>query len=472
MLRTRHRVDGVPASPRAPTDAGGEARGQIQKNSMSKSKLLAAAVVFAACIQPVLAQPGSSPAPASGAASAPGPALAQASRNAAYSIDDLIALARRDNHALQAVRAQSLAARAGIASSRAYPNPEIEFLAGPVRSLAAGGPSGSGNAMQFTQRLENPALRTARTGAAEAGARGAEIGVRAAENNMIAAIKTQFFGMLRRQEELAAAEEDLALTQQIRDRIAVRVRTGEGARFDLLRAENEMAIAAKEVDRARAGVAQARALLRGVVGSPLPDGYAINGDFYKSLPLADYNTLRDLAVTTNPEIRRAAADVARAERQVDVERQSVMPSLHVRLTQDNNPDTRSTRAGIALTVPLWDRRSGPIDEARAQLLRNRSESDSRRFEQAQAFDAAWQQFQAASTTVRALEGGILQQARSLVDIAEAAYRYGERGILEYLDARRQFRVTRNDLIAARFELYAAKTDLERLAARDLQGVAE
>ena len=315
-------------------------------------------------------------------------------------------------------------------------------------------------------------MRTARTGAAEAGARGAEIGVRAAENNLIAGIKTQFFAMLRRQEELAAAEEDLALTRQIRDRIAVRVSTGEGARFDLLRAENEMAIAAKEVDRARSGVAQARAFLRGVVGSPLPDGYAINGDFYKSLPQADYNTLRDLAVTANPEIRRAAADVARAEKQVDVERQSVMPSLSVRLNQDNNPDTRSTRAGIALTVPLWDRRSGPIDEARAQLLRSRSESNSRQFELAQGFEAAWQQFQAASTTVRALEGGILQQARAIVDIAEAAYRYGERGILEYLDARRQFRLTRNDLIAARFELYVAKTDLERLAARDLQGVAE
>lgn len=423
-------------------------------------------------VQPVLAQPGGSLAPASGVASAPGPALAQASRNAAYSIDDLIALARRDNQALQAVRAQSLAARAGITSSRAYPNPEIELLGGPVRPLMAGAPSGTGSAVQWSQRLENPALRAARTGAAEAGARGAAIGVRAAENNMIAAIKTQFFGMLRRQEELTAALEDLALTQQIRDRIVVRVRTGEGARFDLLRAENEMAIAAKEVDRARAGVAQARAFLRGAVGSQLPDGYVINGDFYKSLPQADYNTLRDLALSANPEVRRAAADVLRAEQQVDVERQSVMPSVSLRLSQDNNPDTRSTRAGIALTVPLWDRRSGPIEEARAQLLRNRSESDSRRFELAQAFDAAWQQFQAASTTVLALEGGILQQARSIVDIAEAAYRFGERGILEYLDARRQFRLTRNDLIAARFELYAAKTDLERLAARDLQGVAE
>lgn len=406
------------------------------------------------------------------AQAAAGPALEQAARSATYAIDDLIALARRDNAALQAVRAQALAARAGITSARAYPNPEIELLRGPVQALTAGGPSGSGTGVSFSQRLENPALRNARTSAAEAAARGASIGVRAAENNLIAAIKTQFFEVLRRQEELGAATEDLALTGQIRDRIAVRVRTGEGARFDLLRAENEMAIAAKEVARARAGVAQARAGLTGTVGSPLPERYVLAGDFYKSLPQADYQVLRDLVTSDNPELRRAAADVVRAERQVEVERGQVLPAISLRLTQDTSPDNRAIRAGIALSLPLWDRRAGPVDEARAQWLRSRSESESRRFELTQAFEAAWHQFMAASDTVRALEGGILQQARSIVDIAEAAYRFGERGILEYLDARRQFRLTRNDLITARFELYVTKTELERLAARDLQGVPE
>ncbi len=421
---------------------------------------LCAALFFAALPEPGRAQ---------GQADA---SLAQAARSGSYSLEDLITIARRDNAALQAVRAQYLAARAGITSSRAYPNPEVELLRGPVRPLSAGALSGTGSGIALSQRLENPALREARAGAAEATARGAQIGVRTAENNLIAAIKTQFFEVLQRQEEVAAAQEDLLLTEQIRDRIVVRVRTGEGARFDQLRAENEMSIAAKELERARTRVLQSRVTLKIAVGSPLPDDYTLKGDFYRSLPQADYNTLRELVVTANPDLRRFESEVVRAERQVEVERQSVVPSLSVRLTQDTSPDSRSTRAGVALTVPLWDRRAGPIDEARAQLLRNRSESASRRFELAQAFEAAWHQFQSAAKTVQALEGGILQQARSIVDIAEAAYRYGERGILEYLDARRQFRLTRNDLITARFDLYAAKTELERLAARDLQGQPE
>jgi len=67
--------------------------------------------------------------------------------------------------------------------------------------------------------------------------------------------------------------------------------------------------------------------------------------------------------------------------------------------------------------------------------------------------------------VESLAGGIIERARTTVDIAEAAYRFGERGILEFLDAQRQFRLVRNELISARNELQLARTDLERIAGR-------
>ena len=147
----------------------------------------------------------------------------------------------------------------------------------------------------------------------------------------------------------------------------------------------------------------------------------------------------------------------------------MVPSVALRLMQENEPEMRSLRGGIALGVPLWDRRQGPIDEARALAIRSRTDSELRRFVLTQAFEAGWQQYQAALQAVQALEGGILQQSRTVVEIAEAAYRFGERGILEYLDARRQFRLVRADLITARFELHAAKAELERLAASDIKG---
>ena len=49
-------------------------------------------------------------------------------------------------------------------------------------------------------------------------------------------------------------------------------------------------------------------------------------------------------------------------------------------------------------------------------------------------------------------------------MAEAAYRFGERGILDYLDAQRVYRAARSDLIAARYELRSADVEIARLLA--------
>ena len=49
-------------------------------------------------------------------------------------------------------------------------------------------------------------------------------------------------------------------------------------------------------------------------------------------------------------------------------------------------------------------------------------------------------------------------------VAEAAYRYGERGILDFLDAQRVLRTTRLDYLNARYELQAALIEIARLRA--------
>lgn len=387
----------------------------------------------------------------------------------AYALDDLLTLARRDNFALQSARALALAGRAGVITARAYPNPELEVMGASLRARTPGTLGGSGSTLGFSQRIESPGLRSARVETATASAQAGEINVWVVENNLVAEIKTRFFETLRREEELDAAREDLTLTEQIRDRIRVRTRTGEAPRFDLIRADNEVALAQRLLERSVARVAEAKAFLKQAVSPMLPAEFTVTGDFYRQTPRADYASLRDAVLAANPELKRALAELARSEKQVEVERQLVLPSVQLRIVAENEPEIRSVRGGVALSVPLWDRRRGPIDEARAQAIRSRSESDLRRFSLAQGFEAGWQQYQAALKSVQALEGGILQQARTVVDIAEAAYRFGERGILEYLDARRQLRAVRGDLINTRFELHAAKAELERLAATEIKG---
>ena len=86
------------------------------------------------------------------------------------------------------------------------------------------------------------------------------------------------------------------------------------------------------------------------------------------------------------------------------------------------------------------------------------------FQQLQALEGAYRQYEINRNQVSALETGILREAEAALKVAEAAYRFGERGILDYLDAQRVFRAARNELIAARYELQLAVIDIERLRA--------
>jgi cobalt-zinc-cadmium efflux system outer membrane protein len=54
------------------------------------------------------------------------------------------------------------------------------------------------------------------------------------------------------------------------------------------------------------------------------------------------------------------------------------------------------------------------------------------------------------------------EAEAALRVAQAAYRFGERGILDVLDAQRVLRSVRADLIDARYQLQVARIALEQL----------
>ena len=59
----------------------------------------------------------------------------------------------------------------------------------------------------------------------------------------------------------------------------------------------------------------------------------------------------------------------------------------------------------------------------------------------------------------------MRDAEAALRVAQAAYRFGERGILEVLDAERVLRAVRQDLLLARYQLQASLIDLDSLAGR-------
>ncbi len=384
-----------------------------------------------------------------------------------YTLESLLERARRESPALATSRAGELAARAGVITARALPNPEIALDPGRLSPRRVGESGGASIALSVIAPIESPWLREARVQRAGARIELAQAETGALQSNLNAAIRDRFFDLLRLRSEQQALLEDLQLTEQILDRIEVRVRVGEAPRFDSLRAEGEVAVVRKNLESTRLRIRQARLALRQLVSPSLEADFdiSVTADDTRVLSETDYFALKYAVVERNPDVLVARQNLQGVEKQIELERQQILPQLSLRVSHERDPSAQLTRLGAQITIPLLNRREGPIAEARAETERARLALEQRRFDADASFEGAWQAYGATLSQVQAIEGGILERSRRVLAIAEAAYRLGERGILEYLDAQRQFRLVRNELLTARFELQRARTDLERLAGR-------
>ena len=378
-------------------------------------------------------------------------------------LNDLLRIGLSENPSVLAARDQVEAARGNAEIARAYPNPEITGQSGHGQERDTLTPlSGSVYSISLNQPIEYPTVRNARIDAAEANVLSVDAGRQAFEDEAAARIKLAYYDLLRRQAEEGAALEDLQLTQQIRDRVALRHGVGESPKFDLITAETELLNARKTHDAAMLRVQQVRANLRMAVGRALPEGVEIRGELPRIVVLPSLAELQQELVDRNPDLQRGDAERAVAEHRLDLEKSQRLPKISLLAQHDVDPTLASSRAGVALTIPLWDWRSGQVAQAQADLSRSRNLAASRRLMLSESLEASYNQYKIASNQVSMLENQLLAQAAEAQRIAEAAYRYGERGILEWLNAQRTYRAARNELITARYELAAVSIEIDRL----------
>ncbi|MGA4104022.1 TolC family protein [Ralstonia nicotianae] len=436
----------------------------VARARVPKRVLLAAMLAWMA--MPATAAPRAAD-PASQAARAVAP-RDEAAPLPRYSLPQLLELARAGHPALAASRAQVQAAQAGMATARAWPNPEVEAMTGRQRARMPGAAEGRTSSMSITQKLDLPWQRTARMQAADAAFEGSQAQARSSARDLEAQLKLRFYDVLRREAEQRSAREDVTLVEQIRRRVAVRVETGEAPRYELIRGDAELLNAQRTDQAAALRVQQALAELRRAVGAELPAAFDVDaGSDAESAAVHNLPPLADLVgsvLATHPDLEADRAAVREAEARLAHERSQRWPSLALRGSVDRQPDLQDSRVGLVVSIPLFDRREGPVGEAVAALERARATLRDRELQMRQAVESAYRQYEIAQSQVGALESGVVKQAESTLRVAEAAYRHGERGILDYLDAQRVFRQARNDLIAARADLRAAAVELDRLHA--------
>jgi cobalt-zinc-cadmium efflux system outer membrane protein len=381
-------------------------------------------------------------------------------------LERALALAEQYSPRLRFASALSEGAEAAILTARAYPNPDFQTLQGPQYRRLPGAEPGLLQHFSVTQPLELPSVRRARISAAELGRESSEFALTEGRLAVRAAVKQAFYTALRRRAEIDLARENLRLVEDLRRRIQVQVQVGEAARLELTRADAELATAQTYFTSAQLRFVNAIAVLRTAVSAPLGPNLEPRGALQISTILPPLDALREEALGRHPALRQAEAEIRRAQARLHTEIALRKPQPSVYAEYERQPDLGFYRFGVRLPLPLWNRREGPISEAEAALKQARTVADLRRIELVAGLERAYGLYEVARQQVAAFELGVLKEAEAALRAAEAAFRLGERGILEVLDAQRVLRTVRLDFLNAQFDLQAALVEVEQLRAAD------
>jgi len=392
-------------------------------------------------------------------------AVAATVPSTAISIEALQWLGLEANGLVRAARSQVGIAESGVISAEAYPNPQVSGMVGPQDArIPAANPANSHRQLTVSQAIENPFMRSARIGSAEAGVEASRASLNQVRADLAAQLRVRAYELLLRKEIALMEESIFDLMDDVRRRIKVAVDVGETARFELIRADAEVLNAASRKEAAQLNAQRARIMLIQLTAGALKPDFEINATLRDPVQLPALEILREEVPVANPEILRLQAEQERTRLRISQERAAVIPSVDVLFSNYQDAQYNANMAGMRVTVPLLYQRRGEINAAIFDSARVRETLEYRLFEIDQLLESAWQAYKIAQRRVEMFESGIVKEAEAALRVAQAAHRYGERGLIEVLDSQRVLRGILAEFLQARFDLQVAVAEIDRLRA--------
>ena len=399
----------------------------------------------------------------------PGIVLAQAPPPA-LTADDAVALAIKNNPRLSAAAREVAAARSGVRSARALANPNITF----TPAITSGG---SDEELLLQQPLELNGSRSARAGVARAQLVRTRAEAVVELRNLVYETRTAYYELARGQ-ELRSLTQDVLQTSEELHR-GVRRQAEEGLRpgIDPVQTEIEVSRARQQLTLAGSQVVTAQAALNTLMGRPPADPVT-------ALPLSPAPAVGEARPESSPAApvdRKAAlrnALAARAEIAAEAALRDQFRQESRLARAQGRPDlvpqfraggvTRGledTGVGIGITLPFLDYggRRHRIRQADASARAQEARITAAQNQVRQEVEQSIVRLLASDAVVRDYQGGVLGQARRLLEASLRALQVGAPGasLLTALEAQRTYRSVLTDYTNALAAAAQARAELER-----------
>lgn len=374
------------------------------------------------------------------------------------SLDDALARSLGDTPVLRASEAASEAADAGIRQADRGMNPSMDFLL--ENAIGTGlyqGIDRTEATFTFNQTLEWGGDREARTQlAVRQGQRVRALG-EVARQDLLYGVEVAYIDAQRAQADLQAAEERLALAQEVAATVARRV---EAARDPLLAASrsNTLVVEAEiAVGNARLSALAAR--------DTLAMFWSGAGEF--QIDMSTFDSMSGVEVhgaSLAPEIvvSRAAQHEAEARIAVERARSTLDPTVSAGLRYFRDGSEAAFVVGFSIPLGVNDNNSAAVARASADSSRARLETEilQRNFEREAA--SARSQMNIAAREIAAIDERLIPVAEEAVERARVGYSQGGFSYLDVLDAQRALSSARLQRNSALNSYHRARAALKRL----------
>lgn len=382
-------------------------------------------------------------------------------------------VAQRSSPELAAARHAVAAAAGRQRQAGAFPNPTLSYSR---EQTSRDGESTSQDIVSLEQPLEIGGQRGARRAATASAHAAAEARLAATAARIDYEVARSYAAAVASQRRAALAEAAAAAFERATRVSGARLAGGDVSGYQHRRLTLEAGrYAALRIEGlvARDSAIQMLASLIGLAdstGFPVP---LVLADTLSPAPLTQpIDSFVTFALLRRPELRAAVleAEAGAAEARLARAERIPTPTLSGGFKHERPTTGESLGgfvAGVSLPLPLWDRRGGAVEAARAEAARREAEVAELRRQTVHQVRSTFSAHQALAAQLELLEAQLGDDAVRARRAAEAAYAEGEIGLLEWLDAVRAYQEAETTYITLWAEYITRRAALERATGASL-----
>lgn len=366
------------------------------------------------------------------------PAQPAPTAHGAITLDELQALALRNNPTIQQGRAVVRRYVGQFQQAGLYPNPSGGYMASEIGN--------EGHAGQEGYYFEQEFVTANKLGLSQQIARQdyqrAQCALKAQQLRVENATRREFYSILVAERRFELSRQLVEIAEQSVRITEARLKREEGTKVDVLQAKIEVETARQSLISAENAVHAAWKRLESVVGTPLTNCTLV-GDPLVGIPDLSWDDVWEKLRANSPQLNAAKWNVRRAQAQVNRARVEPIPNvigqgIH---QYDANSEYHIAGVQIGIAIPVFNRNQGNIRAAEADVVG--AARDVQRLERAlqRNMANAYRDYSTALAQAERYRNDIIPAARETLQASRALFEAGELSYLQLQTAQRTYTQT-------------------------------